>query len=189
MTNQAHQPAAARHSTEATLLATGARPVLRFERHLPQPLESVWRVLTDPVEMRSWFPTRIEIDEWKQGALLTHHFDEHDIAPIPGKVIEWDPPRRARFTWGTDTIGFELTDAPGGGTIFVLTEELGASIAARNAAGWETCLDRLEASTERNQNRESEPPRPDWQARFDHYVRVFEPILGPQQGPPAGARV
>ena len=30
------------------------------------------------------------------------------------------------------------------GTTFVLTEELGASHAARNAAGWDTCLDRLQ---------------------------------------------
>ncbi len=159
---------------EATLLRKGERPILRFERTLARPIGEVWRAVTDPVEMRSWFPTRIEIDEWKVGATFTHHFDDHDISPLPGTVLECDPPRRLRFTWGTDTIGFELAPAPGGGTTFVLTEELGASIAARNAAGWETCLERLVSGGAGG----------DWQPRFDRYVAAFEPDLGPQEGPP-----
>jgi uncharacterized protein YndB with AHSA1/START domain len=80
--------------TEATLLHTGARPVLRFERHLARPVDVVWRAVTDPAEMRSWCPTRIEISEWTVGASMTHHFDEHRIDPLPGMVLEWDPPRR-----------------------------------------------------------------------------------------------
>lgn len=162
--------------TEATLKRAGTRPILRFERHLPRPVEDVWRAVTEPEQMRAWFPTRIEIDEWKAGAELTHFFDGHDIAPLPGTVLDWDPPRRVRFTWGTDTIGFELTPGPEGGTVFVLTEELGASAAARNAAGWEACLDRLEHGAER------EP----WQQRFDRYAAEFEPLLGHQEGPPSG---
>jgi uncharacterized protein YndB with AHSA1/START domain len=161
-----------------TLLRTGTRPVLRFQRHLGRPVEVVWRAVTDPVEMRAWFPTRIEIDEWKVGATLTHHFDAHDISPLPGTVLEWDPPRRASFSWGTDIIAFELTAGADGGTDFVLTEELGANIAARNAAGWEACLDRLELGAEQET----------WDARFHRYAAAFEPALGPQDGPPEGYR-
>ena len=163
---------------EATLLRVGERPVLRFERHLRQSIETVWRAVTDPVEMRSWFPTRIEIDEWRVGATMTHYFDGHDIDPLPGVVVEWDPPHQARFTWGEDTIGVELVAEPGGGTIFVLTEELSADHVARNAAGWEVCLDHLEYGTERRS----------WDTRFEQYVSVFEPILGHQEGPPPGQR-
>jgi len=162
--------------SDATLLRAGARPILRFERHLSKPVEVVWNAVTDPTQMQAWFPTRIEITEWKRGATLTHHFDGHDIDPLPGTVLEWEPPHRVSFTWGTDTIGFELTADPDGGTIFVLTEELGANIAARNAAGWESCLDRLEYGVER------EP----WKPRFDRYVALFEPTLGHQDGPPEG---
>jgi uncharacterized protein YndB with AHSA1/START domain len=164
--------------TDATLLRAGARPVLRFERHLPEPVDAVWRAVTDPEEMRAWFPTRIVISEWKVGAELTHHFDEHDIDPLPGKVLEWDPPHRVSFTWGTDTIGFELSPAPGGGTTFVLTEELSANIAARNAAGWDVCLDRLQRGGAGE----------GWEPRFDRYVAAFEPTLGHQDGPPQGYR-
>jgi uncharacterized protein YndB with AHSA1/START domain len=162
--------------SEATLVTTGTRPVLRFERHLDQPVDSVWRAVTDPEEMQSWFPTRIVITEWKVGAELTHHFDEHAIDPLPGTVLEWDPPRRVRFTWGEDTIGFELTAADDGGTVFVLTEELSANHAARNAAGWDSCLDRLEFGTEKEE----------WKPRFDRYAASFTPVLGAQDGPPEG---
>ena len=158
----------------ATLASTGPRPVLRFERHLRDSIDVVWKAVTAPVEMRSWFPTRIEIDEWKVGASLVHHFDEHDVGPLPGTVLEWDPPHRVSFTWDVDTITFELTPAPDGGTVFVLTEQLSATRAARNAAGWESCLDRLQF------RRATET----WTTRFGHYSELFEPILGPQEGPP-----
>jgi uncharacterized protein YndB with AHSA1/START domain len=165
--------------SEATLSATGPRPVLRFERRLPDSIETVWRAVTDPIEMRSWFPTRIELDEWKVGATLTHHFDEQGIGPLTGTVIEWEPPHRVSFTWDVDTITFDLTPSPEGGTIFVLTEQLSAANAARNAAGWESCLDRLEFQ------RETES----WTTRFDHYVKEFEPVLGHQDGPPENVDV
>jgi uncharacterized protein YndB with AHSA1/START domain len=163
---------------ETTLLVAGHRPVLRFERHLPRSIEEVWQAVTDPVEMRVWFPTRIEIKEWKVGADLTHFFDPHDIDPLPGQVLEWDPPRRVRFTWGEGTITFELAATEDGGTIFVLTEELSANHAARNAAGWDGCLDRLQLGAESGS----------WRPRFERYVAAFEPVLGHQDGPPAGVR-
>jgi uncharacterized protein YndB with AHSA1/START domain len=161
--------------TDAILQRTGERPVLRFERHLARPVEDVWHAVTDPEAMRSWFPTRIIIDEWRVGAPLSHVFEDNDIAPLPGAVLEWEPQHRVAFTWGTDTITFELR-ADGDGTNFVLTEELGANIAARNAAGWEICLQRLEFGTSSDA----------WKSRFDHYVSVFQPVLGPQAGPPDG---
>ena len=164
--------------SEATLVSTGDKPVLRFERFLPRPIEEVWRAVTDPTEMRAWFPTRIEIDRWETGATLTHHFDGQPFPPLPGKVVECSEPHRLVFTWGDDTIGFELSAAEGG-TVFVLTEELAAPHAARNAAGWEVCLERLVAGTVEE----------DWTPRFERYKAVFEPALGPQDGPPADVKV
>jgi uncharacterized protein YndB with AHSA1/START domain len=162
--------------TEATLISTGDKPVLRFERFLPRPVEEVWRAVTDPVEMRAWFPTRIEIDRWEQGATLTHHFDGSSLPPLPGTVLECVEPHRLVFTWGEDTIGFQLSPTDGG-TVFVLTEELGAATAARNAAGWEVCLERLVGGGAGD----------DWAPRFDRYRTAYEPLLGAQEGPPVGS--
>jgi uncharacterized protein YndB with AHSA1/START domain len=161
--------------TEATLISSGDKPVLRFERFLPRPVEEVWRAVTDPTELRTWFPTRMEIDRWEAGATLTHHFDGQPYGPLPGTVLECSKPHRLVFTWGEDTIGFELSAAEGG-TAFVLTEELGSSRAARNAAGWEVCLERLVDGVVGEA----------WSARFERYSASFEPLLGAQEGPPAG---
>lgn len=162
--------------TEATLISTDGKPVLRFERFLPRTVEDVWRAVTDPVQLRTWFPTRIEIDRWAVGATLVHHFADPSVPPLPGRVVAWTPPHRLVFTWGDDTIGFELT-ATDGGTRFVLTEELAAQVAARNAAGWEVCLERLVDGVVGE----------DWRARFERYAASFEPVLGAQEGPPGSA--
>lgn len=162
--------------TEATLISSGDRPVLRFERFLPRPVDEVWRAVTDPAEMRAWFPTRIEIDRWEVGATLVHHFDGQSLDPLPGTVLECSAPHRLVFTWGEDTIGFELSPADGG-TTFVLTEQLGASKAARNAAGWEVCLERLVTGSVGE----------DWGSRFARYTAAYEPVLGAQDGAPVAS--
>jgi uncharacterized protein YndB with AHSA1/START domain len=162
--------------TEATLISTGDKPVLRFERFLPRPVDEVWRAVTDPAQMRAWFPTRIEIDRWEEGATFTHHFDDPSLAALPGTVLACSEPHRLVFTWGEDTIGFELS-ATAGGTTFVLTEELGAAHAARNAAGWEVCLERLVQGAVGE----------DWTSRFQRYRAAYEPLLGRQDGPPGAS--
>lgn len=77
--------------SEATLISTGDKPILRFERFLPRSVEEVWRAVTDPAEMRAWFPTRIEIDGWEKGATLIHHFDDVPRTTLPGTVLECSP--------------------------------------------------------------------------------------------------
>jgi uncharacterized protein YndB with AHSA1/START domain len=163
--------------THATVQTSGPRPAVRFERQLAQPPEVVWRALTDPEELRSWFPSDIVTEEWKVGAALTFPFREHDAPGFTGTVLELDAPRLLVYTWGDDTLRFELTPNSSGGTILVLTDELAAGIAARNAAGWEVCLERLAGHA---------PGDNAWKPLFDHYVAAFEPALGPQQGPPPG---
>jgi uncharacterized protein YndB with AHSA1/START domain len=93
---------------------------------------------------------------------------------LTGEVLEAEAPHRLAFTWGEETLRFEL-HPDGDGTRLVLTDELPAAHAARNAAGWETCLDRLAGRS----------PDPDaWQPRFARYAAEFAPALGPQEGPP-----
>jgi uncharacterized protein YndB with AHSA1/START domain len=160
-----------------TLVLDGARPAVRLERHLPDPPPVVWRAITEPEELRSWFPCEVVVagGRWEVGAALTFLFPRDVIdMTLTGEVLAVDEPNALAFTWGEETLRFELSDADGG-TRLVLIDELPAGAAARNAAGWEVCLDRLAGLD----------PGPDaWQPHFDAYAAAFEPALGPQEGPP-----
>ena len=95
---------------------------------------------------------------------------------LTGTVLAVDEPKLLSYTWGDqETLRFELYPE-GDGTRLVLTDQLEASAAARNAAGWEDCLDRLAGL----------PGDPNaWRRRFAAYSAAFEPEIGPQEGPPA----
>lgn len=162
-----------------TLITEGAQPTVRLERRLSDPPEVVWRALTEREQLRSWFPCDVILPggKWEVGASISFPFPPEVIdLTLSGEVLTVDEPNRLAFTWGDETLRFELIPADGG-TRLVLIDELSAAIAARNGAGWETCLDRL-AGLE---------PAPDaWRGHFDAYVAAFEPVLGAQEGPPAG---
>lgn len=164
--------------TDATLLTDGARPAVRLERHLDDPPTVVWQALTEREQLRSWFPCDVIVrnGRWEVGAAITFPFpsDVMDLT-LTGEVLEVDEPHVLAFTWGEDTLRFELS-AEGDGTRLVLIDELPAGGAARNAAGWETCLDRLAGV---------EADRDPWEARFERYAAAFEPTLGPQERRPS----
>src|ERR1700722_6569752 len=128
-----------------TLLTDGAQPAVRLERHLPDPPGVVWRALTEREQLRSWFPCDVVLAGGKGGGggffLFPFPAEVIDLT-LTGEVLEVQEPARLAFTWGNETLRFELTPIDSG-TLLILIDELPAAIAARNGAGWETCLDRL----------------------------------------------
>jgi uncharacterized protein YndB with AHSA1/START domain len=162
--------------TDAILITDATRPAVRLQRDLADPPAVVWQALTDRDQLRSWFPCDVIVagGRWEPGAAISFPFDPA-IAELTlaGEVLEVDEPRVLAFTWGEERLRFELT-ADGDGTRLVLVE-LTASPAARNAAGWDVCLDRLTGL---------EPPADAWRPRFAAYAAAFTPQLGPQDGPP-----
>jgi uncharacterized protein YndB with AHSA1/START domain len=165
--------------TNATLVSTGARPAVRLERQLADPPSLVWLAITDREQLRSWFPCDVVVagGRWQVGASITFPFPSEIIdMTLTGEVLAVDEPNLLSYTWGEEILRFELF-AAGTGTRLVLTDELPASAAARNAAGWDDCLDHLVGLT----------PDPNaWRSRFDSYSAAFEPALGSQEGPPEG---
>jgi uncharacterized protein YndB with AHSA1/START domain len=159
--------------TDARLLTDRERPAIRLERHLADPPDIVWRALTEREQLRYWFPCDVILSggRWEVGAAITFPFrpDVMDLT-LTGEVLEVDEPSVLAFTWGDDTLRFELSP-DGDGTRLVLTDELPTDSAARNAAGWEQCLDRLAGL---------EPAPDSWQPRFERYAAAFEPALGRQ---------
>jgi uncharacterized protein YndB with AHSA1/START domain len=165
--------------TNGTLDTSGAKPAVRLERRLPDPPQVVWRAITDPEQLKAWFPCDVIVEggRWEPGAAITFPFPPEVIdMTLTGKVLAVDEPKLLVFTWGDqETLRFELRP-DGAGTLLVLIDQLEPGWAARNAAGWEDCLDLLAGL----------PPRKDaWQERFDTYSAAFEPTIGPQEGPPA----
>ena len=166
--------------TGTTLDPSGDKPAVRLERHLPDPPEVVWRAITDREELKGWFPCDVIVEggAWTVGAAISFPFPADVIdMTLTGTVLAVDEPRLLSYTWGeAETLTFELFPH-NGGTRLVLSDRLERGWAARNAAGWDDCLDRLAGL----------PPRPDaWPERFAAYSAAFEPQIGPQEGPPAG---
>jgi uncharacterized protein YndB with AHSA1/START domain len=162
----------------ATLRTADGRPVLRFERRLAHRPEKVWRAITDPAELAHWFPARIET-ELRAGAPIRFVF-EHGPDPVVageadrelyrGEVLEVDPPRLFVYRWGRDVLRWEVVpDGQGSRLLFtqILDDRLAA---ARNAAGWDVCLEALAA---RLDGRPAERPPEGWLERGEQYIERF----------------
>ncbi len=165
--------------SDAKLLGDGDRAKVRLERHLPDPPGRVWHAITDPEALRAWFPCDVHVagGEWVVGASIMFRFSPEVMnLTLNGVVLAVDEPRSLAFTWGVETLRFELSPDDDG-TKLVLIDELSPEAAARNAAGWDDCLDRLMGV---------EPDPDGWKPRFAGYSAAFEPALGPQEGQPAG---
>jgi uncharacterized protein YndB with AHSA1/START domain len=170
----------------ADLETAGGTAQLRFTRTFHHPPEKVWRALTEPEHIREWFPSDIE-GERAAGAPLRFVFRENEGPVIEGEMLVWDPPSVLEMRWGDDLLRFELEpDGPDGtGTrmTFVNTfPEIGK--AARDAAGWHSCLAALDADLDGRA--EASNLRSGWKEAHDVYVERF-PAEAATIGPPAGA--
>jgi uncharacterized protein YndB with AHSA1/START domain len=124
----------------------GERWQLRFTRELAYPAEKVWRAVTEPEHLDAWFPQRV-VGEWRAGAPLAFESRDGEFPPFDGQVLACEPPSLLEFRWGPDVIRFEIVPhaEPATGCTFRLFDEFGElGKAARDAAGWHTCLDVLE---------------------------------------------
>jgi uncharacterized protein YndB with AHSA1/START domain len=154
---------------------------LRFVRWLPHPPDKVWRALTEPEQLAAWFPTTIE-GELAAGSKLQFSFAEAQAPPFAGTMLAFDPPALMELIWGDERLRFEVT-ADGAGTLLTLTAsfaELGR--AARDAAGWHVCLDRLGYCLDDAAAPWTQTDR--WRGVHSEYVARFGPEAA-TVGPPA----
>jgi uncharacterized protein YndB with AHSA1/START domain len=134
------------------------RPTLRFERRYEHGVERVWRAITDPDELRHWFPPGEELE-----------------------VTESEPPRLLAGSWYGDELRFELRP-DGEGCVLVFTHAFDdRNKAARDAAGWDRCFVRLEALLRGEPMSEKESLE-GWPEVHERYAAEFgvDPALGRQ---------
>jgi uncharacterized protein YndB with AHSA1/START domain len=126
-----------------TLTTEGGRTVLRMERHLPHPVEKVWRALTEPSELGYWFPSKVELDLTVGGKVRFIELSD-EYPSLDGEITDLDPPRLIAYTWDTDHLRWELR-ADGDGSLLTLTHTFDDRYGASSfASGWTGCLDILD---------------------------------------------
>lgn len=168
---------------DASLTQTGRRYKLDFERQLPHSPSKVWRAVTEREHLHRWFPAHV-IGDWKVGAELRFEFqhgegDQLKEEELRGEVLRVEPERLLEFRWGQSVLRCELIP-DGKGCRFLFSESFDdASIGARNAAGWEWCLENLQTILEGGAMARFVLDA--WRGRFEHYVTEFQPRFGPQQ--------
>ena len=143
------------------------KPAVRFERVYPHPVEHVWRTSPSPSEMASWFPTTVEVDLREGGAMTFTFPDERDGADGRPRARA-RPAAHVRVPVGRRGAALRAR-GEGDGCRLTLTHLISnADEAARNAAGWHVCLDKLGGEES------------DWEPLYEEYER---------RGVPAGAEI
>jgi uncharacterized protein YndB with AHSA1/START domain len=156
---------------------------LRFTRTFAHPIDKVWRAVTEPEHLAAWFPTTID-GRREAGAPLVFAFPKGQAPPFDGEVIAFEPQSLFEFRWGTDVIRMELRPSRDG-TLFTLLDTLEErGKAARDAAGWHTCLDALAAALDGDPT--ARHALESWEDVHRHYVASFGPE-GATIRPPGGS--
>ena len=128
------------------------------------PPETVFRLLTDPVEYVRWKGRLAELEPRPGGKFRVEFASTKDIAA--GKFVEVIPGRRVVFTWGWE--GSDLVP-PGASTVEIDLEREGTGTRLRlvhrglpegaiasHAEGWDYFLPRLEDVAEGRTPREAD---------------------------------
>ena len=166
----------------------GSRYILRVERRLDESPAKVWRALTTRDLLKRWFPCDVQ-GEWTVGAALRFEFPEGEAEGLSeeelrGEVLTVDEPRLLEFRWGTEVLRYELMP-DGDGCRFRLSHSFeDPAWGARNAAGWEMCIENLDLIVEGVGVAKFVAEV--WWTKYRHYKAVFEGEYGTQIGPPEG---
>jgi uncharacterized protein YndB with AHSA1/START domain len=149
-----------------SLRVVDGRNVLEIRRRLARPPATVWRAITDPEQMRHWFPATVEFDA-AVGAKVRYEFDGADGGE--GEITAYDSPRLFEYTWSGSILRWELEPADGG-TLLVFTHVFDDRPGAASfAAGWDACIAALRALLDG-----AAPPEPSRMvAEHEDYVRRF----------------
>jgi uncharacterized protein YndB with AHSA1/START domain len=112
------------------------RPALRFERSLDHSVERVWRAITEPDELASWFVAAVE---WTPEVGEVFESMEQQ-----GEITELEPPHVISYTWGGELFRFELKAAGRGCVLTFIHVFDDRALGAQHATGWDVHFDRLE---------------------------------------------
>lgn len=129
-------------SVHVSVDRSSGKPVLLFTTRLDHSPARVWQALTDPGEMRGWYPCRVEL-EGRVGGRIVFLWDDEE--PDESIITEFDAPRVLAYEWAGERLRWTI-EADGEGSILRLSNTiLDPDWMPRTAAGWDTCLTSLSA--------------------------------------------
>lgn len=168
-----------------TFRREGPEYVLLVDRTLDHAPSKVWRAVTEHEALAQWFPARVN-GEWVVGAPLRFAFepglaDDLSDEELRGEVLRVDPPRLLEFRWGSSLIRFEIEASEGGARFRLSERQADPSWGARNAAGWEMCIENLDLVLDGIAAAKFVAAV--WRAKFKKYAAEFEEEFGPQDDP------
>ena len=115
---------------------------LVFVRDLRHPPELVWTALTDPEHLARWAPFEADRPLNAPGDATLTMIDGETRLPTTATVSRAEPPHLLEYSWGADTLRWELTPTETGTrlTLRHIVVEQGPEWLAKVAAGWHLCL-------------------------------------------------
>lgn len=135
-----------------TLTIRNGRQVLRIERRFAHAPEKVWRAVIEPARLSDWYPATVTELEPRVGGRLALDYGQGWTTTAVVTAI--DPPRLFAFTEralaampheGDGEIRIELRP-DGDGCLMIFSQTFDdRATAAGYAAGWQACLDVLDA--------------------------------------------
>ena len=167
---------------------TGYKYTLSVEHRLNHSPAKVWRALTERDFLRQWYPADV-VGDWSVGAKLEFLFEPEQHADVTeddlhGEVLAVEEPALLEYRWGSHSMRFELAE-DGGGCRLTLSESFNEKAwSARNAAGWEMCIENLALILDGESAAEFDPSV--WREKFDRYAEQYEGLVGPRGGLPEG---
>jgi uncharacterized protein YndB with AHSA1/START domain len=117
---------------------------VRFERHYPRPVETVWSALTDPARLADWMGVS-EVEPRVGGRF---HMMADGPHPMTGRVLVWEPPQVLELTWSNadapeSIVRYELTPEPNGTRLIFTHRGIPYGSSALMLPGWHNYFARL----------------------------------------------
>lgn len=119
---------------------------VRFERHYPRPVETVWNAITEPARLADWMGAAHV--EPRQGGRIEMMTD--GPFPMRGEVSVWDPPHVLEFSWSNahaqdSVVRYELQRVENGTRMLFSHQGIPYASSALFSPGWHSLFAALSA--------------------------------------------
>ncbi|MCD1258387.1 SRPBCC family protein [Paenibacillus athensensis] len=142
--------------------------IARFERRYKHAVDKVWAALTDNEQLGKWFP-ELSVEDLRTGGRI--RFDMRDGTFVDMNILDCKPLKALEYTWGSDTVRFELYP-DGAGCRLLLLERLNGLTdhTPKDLAGWHVCLDVITVILDGS---EPQGRKANWEIQFAAYQQLL----------------